>query len=103
MTRPITISIPHQLGVAEARSRIDQGFGRLEQQIAGGFAQVRKTWEGDRMHFDAKVMGQAVRGRLDVLADAVKMEIELPAFLAMIADKIKGRVQKEGTLLLEKK
>lgn len=103
MNRPVSISIPHELGVAEARRRIDEGLGKLEKDVAGGLAQVRKHWEGDRMHFSARIMGQAVAGRLDVLERSIAMEIDLPPFLAMIADTIKGRLKKEGQLLLEKK
>lgn len=103
MSKPIVISIPHQLGVAEAKTRIDAGFGRLDQQFGSGLAKCTQSWEGDRMSFAAKIMGQSVGGRLDVLADSVRLEVDLPPFLAMIADSLKGRLKKEGTLLLEKK
>jgi putative polyhydroxyalkanoate system protein len=103
MTRPLSISIPHELGAAEARRRIETGFDRLERQISGGLATVEKRWEGDRMHFVARGLGQTVSGRLTVLERSIDMEVELPAFLAAIADKIRGRLQKEGQLLLEKK
>lgn len=102
MTRPVRIDIPHELGAAEARRRIEEGFGRIESQF-GGVAQVTKSWDGDRMSFRGKVMGQAISGRLDVRDKAVAMEIDLPTMLALIADKITGRVKKEGQLLLEKK
>lgn len=103
MSRPVTVDIPHRLGVAQAKARIDAGFGQLEQQIAGGLAQVRRQWDDDRMSFSAKVMGQAIAGRLHVLADTVKIEVDLPPVLGMIADTIQGRLKKQGTLLLEKK
>ena len=38
-----------------------------------------------------------------MLADAIQMEIELPGILGAIANTIKGRLQKKGQLLLEKK
>ena len=104
MGRPISINIPHQLGQAEAKRRIEQGFGQLQSQIAGhGLAALHKTWADDVLTFSAKVVGQSVNGRLKVLGDSVEMEIELPEFLAMIANTIKGRLQKQGRLLLEKK
>ncbi len=103
MSKPVTVTIPHQLGRAEARRRIDEGFARLTAQLGGGLAQINKTWSGDQMQFAARAVGQAISGRLDVLDDAVKMEIDLPPLLAMIADKIRGRIQKEGQLLLDKK
>jgi hypothetical protein len=103
MTRPVSIDIPHELGVAEARRRIDDGFVRIEKQLGAGLGQVTRSWDGDRMSFAAKVMGQAITGRLDVGERAVLMQIDLPTVLALIADKITGRVKKEGQLLLEKK
>jgi hypothetical protein len=103
MSRPITIDIPHRLGAAEARKRIETGFVQIQQQIPGGLAQLDQRWDGERMSFSGKVAGQAIAGRLDVLEEAVKMEIDLPPMLAMLADAIKGKVRKQGTLLLEKK
>ena len=104
MTKPISISIPHQLGRAEARRRLEEGFGRIEQQFAsGGVANFAKAWEGDKLSFSAQALGQMITGHLDVLEDAVRMEIHLPNLLALVAGKLKGRLQKEGQLLLEKK
>lgn len=102
MTKPVTVTIPHELGRAEARRRIEEGVARAAQQFGDG-VKLTKAWEGDRLSFTAKVVGQAVAGRLDVLEDAVKMEVDLPPFFAMIADKLKGRLKKEGQLMLEKK
>ena len=36
MATPITVSIPHQLGRAEARRRIDGGFAKMIQLLPGG-------------------------------------------------------------------
>jgi len=104
MAKPLTITIPHQLGKAEARRRLETGFERIEQQLAGGSqAQVEKTWDGDRMSFTAVAMGQTITGALNVVDDAIHLEIVLPGFLAMFAGKVKEKVRKEGQLLLEKK
>jgi hypothetical protein len=46
-------------------------------------------------------MGQQITGHLDVQEAAVLMTINLPNVLALLAGKIKGRVQKEGQLLLK--
>lgn len=102
MAKPITVDIPHALGKIEARKRIEDGIGRIGQQFGEG-VKLTKSWAGDTLSFSAKVVGQAVSGRLEVLEDAVHMEVDLPPFFAMIADKVKGRLQKEGQLMLEKK
>ncbi len=104
MSKPLTIEIPHDLGREEARRRIEAGFGRLEHQFGGGgLAKLEKRWTEDRLSFEAQALGQHVSGRLDVLAHVVRMELDLPPFLAMIASSLKGRLQREGQLLLEKK
>lgn len=103
MSKPITITIPHQLGAAEARRRIEDGFGQLIGQAGGVIKDVQKSWDGDALTFSAQAMGQTISGVLHVLDQSVRMEIVLPGLLGVIAGKITGQVKKQGTLLLEKK
>ena len=103
MSKPIVVTIPHALGAAEARRRIEDGLTQLVGQAGGGVAKVTQSWDGDQMRFTAQAMGQTITGVLHVLADAVRMEVVLPGLLGMIAGKIKGQLQQQGTLLLEKK
>ena len=74
MTTPLRISIPHQLGRAEARRRIATGFSKLATQLPGG----------------ANVCSQRT------------IDIELPGLLGGIAGAFKDRLQKAGQLLLTK-
>jgi Putative polyhydroxyalkanoic acid system protein (PHA_gran_rgn) len=106
MARPVTASIPHSLGKEEARRRIAEGFGRMRQQMIGGIGAMlscEERWEGDRLHFEAGGLGQKATGRLDVMEDSVRIELDLPEMLAALADKIVGRLKTEGQKLLEKK
>lgn len=104
MTRPVTIDIPHALGVAEARRRVDAQFGRVEAQLAGVVVSgIEKHWEGDRLHFSGRALGQAVGGRLSVLADSLRLELDLPPILAMLAGRVRDALGRSGRLLLEKK
>lgn len=103
MSKAITVNIPHELGRAEARRRIDEGFGRLFQQMGGTAGALTKSWEGDKLNFSLEAMGQAISGVIEVAETTVRLEVLLPNFLAMIAGKLKGRLQKEGQILLEKK
>jgi putative polyhydroxyalkanoate system protein len=103
MKKAITVSIPHQLGRAEARRRIEDGFGDFSRHLGGGAGALTKTWTGDRLDFSLQAMGQGITGFLDIADDVVRVEVLLPGFLAMIAGKVKGTLQKEGQLLLEKK
>ncbi len=104
MSKPLTINLPHELGRAEARNRIEQGFGKIEQQLVGGGpAKVDKSWVGDTMNFTAVAMGQTVTGALHVMERDIRIDIVLPGILGMLAGKVRDKVQKQGQLLLEKK
>jgi hypothetical protein len=109
MSRPVTVSIPHSLGKDEARRRIEEGFGRMRQQMTSGMGAMgsmltfQERWEGDRLHFEGGGLGQKMTGRLDVRPDAVDIQLDLPEILAAIAETITGRLKSEGQKLLEKK
>jgi hypothetical protein len=103
MSKPLIVSIPHNLGRAEALRRLQGGVGSLKSQFGDKVASVNETWTGDRMDFRVGAMGQNVSGHLDVMEDQVRVELELPWLLAMVAEKAKSFIQKQGTLLLEKK
>ena len=104
MSRPVTVSIPHELGWDEARRRLEQGFGRLRQQITGGMIGMLacyERWEGDRLHFEAGALGQKITGRLEVSENSVRIEGDLPEILAALAEQIAGKLKDEGRKLLE--
>jgi hypothetical protein len=100
---PISIRIPHQLGRAEARRRIESGFANMLRQVPGGGHAFSERWDGDRLLFSLAAMGQTIAGSVSVLDAEVEMEIELPGLLGMIANGLRGRLQKAGQLLLTKK
>ena len=84
MAKPLTVSIPHQLGVAEARRRLESGLAEMTAKLPPGTPLPLST-----------------TGSLQVLADAVKMEIVLPGILGLLAGKIGGRLKDEGQKLLK--
>jgi len=103
MSKPIVVNIPHALGIAEARRRIESGFGEFGRSIPGGMGEATQSWAGDRMSFSLNAMGQALTGWLEVLADRVVLEVNLPGMLGMLANQIRNGVEKQGRLLLEKR
>ncbi|MCB5174410.1 MULTISPECIES: polyhydroxyalkanoic acid system family protein [Microvirga] len=103
MSKPLVVSIPHNLGKAEAMRRLQGGLTRLKSQFGDKVASVEETWSGDRMDFRVGAMGQSINGHLQVFEEQVKVEVQLPWLLAMVAEKAKNFIQKQGTLMLEKK
>ena len=100
MSNPIVVDLPHSLGAAEAKSRIQNGIGRLEDHIPGG-AKVRSGWEGDRMNLVVAAMGQEVTAAIDVQEKIVRLEVRLPGMLSFFSGKVEALLRRHGTELLE--
>ena len=99
-TKPLSVSIPHRLGQDAARAKLQTGLADLKTKFGANLADVQETWNGNQMAFRFAVMGQSVTGRVDVLPDVVKLDIDLPFFLAMLAENLKPRIEQEGRKLL---
>jgi hypothetical protein len=102
-SKTVVVSIPSRLGAAETKRRLQDGVRNLRTQYANQIASVEETWTDDRMAFKVAALGQTLTGRLDVQADAVRVEIDLPWLLAAFAEKIKGQVEQRGRQMLDKK
>lgn len=106
MSMPITVTIPHNLGKAEARRRLEEGLNSNQQGLSGGMMgllAIRPRWEGDRLHFEGGTLGQRMTGVIEVMDEAVRIQIDLPALLAAFADRMKGTLQEQTRRLLERK
>lgn len=103
MSKPLVVVIPHQLGREEARKRLATGVEAMKAKFGHKVTSIDERWTGDQLDVDIKALGSSVVGGLNVADDHVRVEVQLPWLLAMIAEKAKGMIEKEGQLLLEKK
>jgi hypothetical protein len=103
MSKPLVISIPHQLGKQEALHRLKDGLGSAGASFRHLFSIEEQTWTGDHLQFRVSALGQSATGSIDVAEDYVKLEVYLPWLLAMLAETLQPFIRKEGVLLLEKK
>lgn len=101
-SKPFVAVIPHQLGRQAARQRIEDGLARIRSEVAMFATVVEDHWLGDRLQFRLRLLGQSLTGRIEVLEEAVRVEVDLPWIIASLANKIGTRISKEGTLLLKK-
>jgi hypothetical protein len=101
MSQPIIVSLPHRLGKAEALRRLQASFSDA-QSGGGSFFVFRNQWSGDHLDFRASVLGQSTTGTVDVAEDHVRLEVQLPWLLSLLANKAKALVERQGKLMLEK-
>ena len=102
MSRPVVVTIPHRLSREEAVRRLKTGFSNVRSSFGQGFVVVKDEWAGDHLDFRASLLGQTTTGSVDVADDHVRLEVQLPWVLALLAEKAKALVQREGQLMLEK-
>ncbi|WP_174291519.1 polyhydroxyalkanoic acid system family protein [Sphingomonas bacterium] len=99
-TQPVEVDIPHTLGKAAARARVEGGFGQIADMIPGGHV-TEHHWEGDSLTFTIEALGQRIASRLDIFDARVHATVNLPPFLALFAEAIRAKLAKEGTVLLK--
>ena len=98
----VTAIVGHRLGKVEAVRRLKEGFARTNGNL-GLIAMEQETWEGDTLRFRMRALGQTAAASIEVLEDALRIEVSLPWLLAKAAKRLLPILRKEATLLLEKK
>lgn len=99
MATPVTVDIPHTLGKAAVRARLDGGIDKISASIPGGSVTDHR-WEGDTLHFTAKAMGQTIASAVTVYETNVHAVVDLPGILGLFANKIQEYIGKEAPKLL---
>jgi hypothetical protein len=102
MSAPLVVSIPHRLGREEARRRLRQGLTRAAASLPVLKVDEEK-WDGDRMIFRVRALGQAAGGHVDVGDDQVRIEVKLPWLLQRFAEVAQATIKNRGRLLLTKR
>jgi hypothetical protein len=102
MAKPLVVSIPHQLGREEAVRRLKSGFGRARATFGAKLAVIDENWSGDHLDFRAGILGQTTTGTIDVADDHVRVEVQLPWLLGLLAEQAKPFIERQGHLMLEK-
>lgn len=103
MSKPVVVSIPHRLGREEAVRRLQSGLERARTTLGSQFSVLEETWSGERLDLRIAVLGQATDGTIHVADDSVRIEVQLPWLLGMIAEQATALIEKQGQLMLEKK
>jgi hypothetical protein len=102
MSPPLIVSIPHRLGREEAKRRLDSGIGRIRPELNALVSALDYSWDEDRLNFRASAMWQTITGGIEVLDDAVRVEIDLPWMMRLLGDTIMKQVRGRGIAMLEK-
>jgi hypothetical protein len=103
MTAPLVVMLPHRLGKEEAIRRLKNGLGSARTNFGHLLSVDEETWEGDRVRFRVRSLGQTASGTIEVFERELRLEVTLPWLLAKLTERLVPAIKREGTLLLEKK
>jgi hypothetical protein len=103
VSETVTVIVGPSLGKDEAVHRLKNGFARTHGQLGSLIAVDEERWQADTLHFRMRALGQAANGSIEVLEQALRIELSLPVLLAQAAKWLLPALRKQATLLLEKK
>ena len=103
MSETVTVTVSHHLGKAEAVRRLKDGLARTDAPLGAMIAIDQQSWQGDTVHFRMRALGQTAAASIEVLEDALRIEVALPWLLARAAKRLLPILRAQATLLLEKK
>ena len=99
----VSLIVTHRLGKVEAVRRLKEGFARSNGQLGVMVVVEKETWRGDTLFFRIRALGQTAAVSIEVLEDALHIEVSLSWRLAKAAKRLLPLLRKEATRLLEKK
>ena len=103
MSDTVAIIVGHHLGKVEAVRRLKHGLARANGHLGGMIAMEHETWQGDTLRFRILALGHTASASIDVLEDALRIEVSSPKLLAKAANFLLPILRTEATRLLEKK
>ena len=103
MSETVTVTIGHRLGKLEAVRRLKEGLARTHGHLGTMIAIEQEAWQGDTLLFRMRALGQTAAASIEVMEDALRIEVALPWLLAKAVGRLLPILRRQATLLLEKK
>ena len=92
----ITVTVPHNLGVETAKKRLAERIEALRLEYVEKVAQSEVSWAGDVATIRVAALGQTATAQMTVLADMVRIEVQLPWLLAKLAGTLQGFITRNA-------
>ncbi len=87
MDKSIVVTVPHNLGVEAAKSRVSKSIERLRSDL-DKLARTEVHWSGNKADLRVSALGQTVNAQLDVQNDALRIEVQLLGLLSGVLNKL---------------
>ncbi len=100
MQNTITVTVPHDLGVETAKKRLAERLQMLQRDYVDKIAHSEVSWSGDVATIKVTAIGQQATAQMTVLADLVRIEVQLPWLLAAIAGQVQHFISRNADEVL---
>jgi hypothetical protein len=90
MSNSIVVTVPHNLGAEEAKRRIAEQLEHLRRDYIDKLAYSEVNWNGTTANLRVAAFGQTVTGKICVMSDCLRIEVQLPWILAALTGRIQG-------------
>jgi len=94
------VSVPHDLGQAAARARVEQFLDAVQRDYAEQVRNVSGEWEDNQLSFRFITSGLNISGTLAVKESVVEVSGPLPLVAALFRGKIEQQIRAELAKLL---
>jgi hypothetical protein len=89
------LEVPHQLGAAEAKSRLERFIEMLQGQFGEKVSDLSQGWAGNTLNFGFKTFGIKINGAIDVRDDALAVVGDIPFAAMMFKGKIESEIREQ--------
>ena len=96
------VTVPHNLGRAEAKRRLEAGLPKLEQHIPGGGSLTSNFASDSQLMLVISAMGQKVPVDIAIEDDRLDADVSVPPFLKMMQGQIGDFVKVSAEKMLQK-
>lgn len=90
MSNSIVVTVPHNLGADEAKRRVVERLEHLRHDYIDKLAYSEVNWSGETADLRVVAFGQTVTGKIFIMSDSLRVEVQLPWILAALTNKIQG-------------
>ncbi|HUO54173.1 MAG TPA: polyhydroxyalkanoic acid system family protein [Rhodoblastus sp.] len=101
MGQIVSVDVKHNLGAEEAKRRVQAGIEGLRQKYAAHLSAVQIDWGEARGDVTIHALGHSLTGALEFFPDIVRVSVELPWVLALVAEKAKGLMTRHAGEMLQ--
>jgi len=89
------LEVPHQLGAAEAKSRLERFIEVMQGKFQEKVSDLSQGWAGNTLNFGFKTFGIKINGAIDVGEEALHVAGDIPFAAMMFKGKIESEIREQ--------